>query len=124
MSPVPLHVRRTHPTPVAGCYACKLASVQIGAGACETRRHRDYATAASIEAEGKADRDAYVRLRREGLQPPRIAGSAHLERHATTWFEVETGRIYPGQAGRQLADALAVCDAEGFDPRKPAEGQD
>lgn len=124
MSPVPLHIRRTHPTPVEGCYACKLASVQVGAGACETRRQRDYATAASIEAEGREDRAAYRRLRGEGLQPPRIAGSAHLERHARTWFEVETGRIYTGAAGRQLADALDICAAEGFDPRRPAEGQD
>lgn len=121
---IPLHARRTHPEPVPGCYACKLASVQVAAGALETRRHRDYATAARVEAEGKADRDAYRRLRREGLQPRTIAGSAHLERHADTWFEVETGRLYPGQQGRQLADALSICADAGFDPRKPAEGQD
>lgn len=44
------------------------------------------------------DREAYHRLRMEGLQPKSVNGSADLEKRADTKFEVESGRLYPGEA--------------------------
>jgi hypothetical protein len=41
------------------------------------------------------DRDAYRRLRAEGLQPPTIAGSAALESTMNHRFEAEMGHIFP-----------------------------
>jgi hypothetical protein len=37
-----------------------------------------------------ADMDAYSRLRKDGLQPPRVDGSAELEKRANTREEVES----------------------------------
>lgn len=39
------------------------------------------------------DRDAYKRLREDGLQPPRLDGCDLIERVATTKEEVEQGSI-------------------------------
>jgi hypothetical protein len=36
-----------------------------------------------------ADMDAYVRLRKDGVQPPRVDGSAEREKRARTREEVE-----------------------------------
>lgn len=36
-----------------------------------------------------ADMDAYVRLRKDGLQPPRVDGAADLEKRADTREQVE-----------------------------------
>lgn len=64
------------------------------------------------------DREAYRRLRQNGLQPPRIAGSAHLERHANTALEVAQGAVAPDQ--KRLQSALDFCGDSGFDPLAPA----
>lgn len=39
------------------------------------------------------DREAYRRLRQNGLQPPRIDGCAVVEQYATTKEEVEHGAV-------------------------------
>jgi hypothetical protein len=39
------------------------------------------------------DRDAYRRLRMEGLQPPRLDGAHRLEAEAVTSLEVQTGVV-------------------------------
>jgi len=39
------------------------------------------------------DLGAYKRLRMEGLQPPRVDGSARLEREAVTSLEIQTGVV-------------------------------
>jgi hypothetical protein len=49
------------------------------------------------------DRDAYARLRRDGLHPGHIGGSEHLERHATMPIEVEMGHIFKTKTGKALA---------------------
>jgi hypothetical protein len=43
------------------------------------------------------DRDAYRRLRNEGLQPPTVAGSADLERTMDHRFEAEMGHVFPAE---------------------------
>lgn len=49
------------------------------------------------------DRDAYKRLRANGLQPGHVGGSARLERHATLPIEVETGWVAKTKQGKALA---------------------
>jgi hypothetical protein len=58
-----------------------------------------------------ADRDAYKRLRGDGLQPKGIDGAAVYERHADTQFEVETGYLFPDAAAKkQVAEARKRAD--------------
>lgn len=49
------------------------------------------------------DRDAYKRLRRDGLQPPHVHGSEQLERDATMPIEVEMGWTAKTKTGKALA---------------------
>ena len=113
---------RVHPEAVSGCYTCRLLSVQVGPSATPSRseaRPGQYAYQQRFAAEfHNGDREAYRRLRADGLQPPTIAGSAHLERHATTRFEVESGRVFADK--KRLHEALGVCADSGFDPLKAA----
>ena len=39
---------------------------------------------------------AYVRLKKDGLQPAHFSNSADIESRAVSTFEVESGRIMPG----------------------------
>lgn len=39
------------------------------------------------------DMDAYKRLRKDGLQPKKIDGSAKVEARAKTEFQVESGHV-------------------------------
>jgi len=117
---IPLHRRRVHRQPVDGCYACKLASVQF---AVPDREQRAYAFQARFDRENQTDRDAYRRLRLDGLQPKSVAGSAELEAHASTPFEVAQGVIRRSpEAKRDLAEALNLCQDAGFDPLKATTG--
>lgn len=66
--------------------------------------------------ERQLDKDlaAYQRLRREGLQPPGVDGSALLESQAVSRAEIETGvvrRDMPLTERRRLARAMS--DATG-----------
>jgi hypothetical protein len=49
------------------------------------------------------DRDAYKRLRADGLQPGHVGGSDHLEKHASLPIEVEMGWVAKTQTGKNLA---------------------
>lgn len=102
-----------------GCYACRVSSVQLAPTATPTRRGGGYDFQADFAREFvNGDREAYRRLRADGLQPPTIRGSAHLERHATTRYEVETGQVFTDK--RRLETSLQVCADSGFDPLSPA----
>lgn len=62
-----------------------------------------------------SDLDAYKRLRRNGLQPPRIDGSARLEKEAVTALEVQTGVVSANlttRERRQMADRLSGVEFE------------
>jgi uncharacterized membrane protein len=73
-----------------------------------------------MDAEQKTldkDRAAYKRLRRDGMQPPRIDGCAHLEKEAVTTLEVQTGVVMANlstKERRQMAERLAEVE---FTPR-------
>jgi len=88
---------RDHTEFVEGCFVCKISTISFGTGTAPTRR----AGAEVVEArERRWNRDmpAYKALRAQGLQPPRIDGSAELMEKAETRFEIESGKIMPGQA--------------------------
>lgn len=98
--------------------------MQVGPAAIPSRQ-RDpgqYAYMQGFAAEfSNGDREAYRRLREQGLQPPRIAGSAELERHAETRYEVETGQVAVN--GKALREALKIADEGGFSPLTPATAE-
>lgn len=73
-----------------GCFGCKLATVSFAPSAMPTRHPE---ATAIVEKDKRWDKDipAYQRLRRSGVTPPRIDGSADLEARATTRAEVKLG---------------------------------
>lgn len=73
-------------------YRDHLLSVGFAASAMPTRRAGVAATEAK-ETALSADLTAYRNLRRNGVQPKAIDGSATLETRATERVEVETGYI-------------------------------
>lgn len=56
------------------------------------------------------DRDAYARLRREGLQPRTVGGSAELEATADHRHEVEMGHAFPRSRFPDRADTWKRVD--------------
>lgn len=58
------------------------------------------------------DRDAYKRLREDGLQPGHVGGSEHLEKHATLPIEVEYGWVAKTPVGKALAKEAVERSAE------------
>lgn len=58
------------------------------------------------------DRDAYKRLRKNGLQPGHVNGSARLERDATMPIEVESGWVAKTKTGKALAREAVERSAE------------
>lgn len=73
---------------VEGCFGCKVANVRMGSNSTTTRGSQ---VAATNQTARNWDRDmpAYKRLRKEGLQPRSIDGSAFVEKHATEKWQVE-----------------------------------
>lgn len=69
-----------------------MLSVGISATATPTRE-RTKETNAAIEREKRWEKDmpAYARLRKEGLQPKHVDGSAAMEAGATSKIEIEAG---------------------------------
>lgn len=114
--------RQRHPSPVEGCFGCKALTLHIAPAAMAARveDNREYTYQRRLEAENNTDRDAYARLRRNGLQPKSIAGSARLEAAAATPFEVASGQLFTGRrAQAQLGEALAMCTDAGVDVTVP-----
>jgi len=75
--------------------------VHIAASATPTRgRHDgkdiDWAGTKANERSKEKDMEAYKRLRSEGLQPKGVNGSAHVEQHAGTKWEVAAGTVLKG----------------------------
>ena len=64
------------------------------------------------EKEKVADMDAYKRLRKNGVQPPSINGSARLEAKAEEKHEVNSGKTFSTATGRKRGMGL-VRDALG-----------
>lgn len=84
-------------------------SIALGSGTAPTRR----AGAAVIESREKRwekDMPAYKALRAQGLQPPRIDGSAELMANAETRFEVESGQVLKGKA-KQIESTISTLES-------------
>ena len=81
----------------------KLKSIQFGSVPGGTRAGRERADQIN-QTEKNWDRDmpAYQRLRRDGLQPPSIDGSAHLEAKANEATEVANGLLMEGDTGKRI----------------------
>ena len=73
----------------------------------------------ATEKQWDKDIPAYVRMRKNGEQPPRIDGCADLDARASTRFEVESGQIMEGKS-KQIAEAIDfVNDSGGMDVFTP-----
>lgn len=75
-----------------GCdlsYAAHLRTIAVSAAATPTRRPHAAETILKDKALDR-DLDAYKRLRRDGVQPPRNQGSAALEKSATHRWDIES----------------------------------
>lgn len=87
------HAER-HPSFVAGCFACKLRSINIAPSATPSRAGG--ARAAAINATERRwtrDHAAYRSLVADGIQPETLDGVADLAARAESRVEIETGRL-------------------------------
>lgn len=101
---IPLHVRRTHPTPVDGCFGCKAATVKFN----------DAGALAAMNAKEKTltdDLREYKALRQQGYQPEHLRGSAELARKARNRHEIEHASLMklPDDARAHVEEAAQVA---------------
>lgn len=95
--------RDTHPSPVEGCYGCKINTLTVVKGdlspeTADTKR-RDTQLA--------LDRDAYKRMRQDGVQPPSVDGSASLEQRALDPVEIDFKIPIPKKDLAQVKEIVA-----------------
>ena len=91
--------RETHPTDVPGCFGCKVLGVNIGG----------FPTAPTMtERRWEKDMAAYKAIRKQGLQPPQIDGSAKLE-NASDAFEIEYGTVVPKDEMPRVKESLQIA---------------
>jgi hypothetical protein len=101
-----IHLER-HPTYVDGCWQCRISSVMPAASAMPTRSPEAVSLAAR-EKRWKADMPAYRELRRQGIQPRSVDGSAALAAKASDRLEVESGQLLNR---RDLSHAKTIIEA-------------
>lgn len=113
-----LHKKLTHPgADVPGCFGCSVSGVMISTAPSNEGQAKTYNFQRRFAAEFEnGDREAYKRLRANGEQPPRIAGSAALEKHAHTSFEIASGQV--SREPKALKVALEACSDQGVNPLK------
>lgn len=87
------------------CYGCKLATVSF-APSSMPNRHPEAARIVAKDAAWDRDIPAYCRLRRSGVTPPRIDGSADLEARANTRAEVKIGHAMDSGLARRATQTL------------------
>jgi len=91
------------------CFGCKAAGVSFSSSAMPTRsnvRNTEVETAVMHK-----DVAAYKRLRKDGLQPKSVKGSAALEARADSRWEVETGqRIGDVKIGKRLDEVQGAIN--------------
>jgi hypothetical protein len=106
--------QRTHPEAVPGCFACRIASVQVSPSAMPSRQSAHAKGTLLKDREWTRDMAAYRRLRQEGHQPPRIDGCAELEKAAENPWDIKVGHTdWSPEAMKQASDLL------GSDPLQP-----
>ena len=93
-----------HPEFVDGCDLCRWSSVSVAPSATPSRNGgAEAVTVNEREARWQKDMPAYKELRRHGLQPRQIDGSAELADRAHDRMEVEMGHVFKTKG--QLAAA-------------------
>lgn len=81
--------QRTHPgLDVEGCFACRVAAVNIG-GAAYVTRSPDVGACIAREKRWDKDHPAYKSLRKDGLQPRTSEGAHELMMTASSREQVE-----------------------------------
>jgi hypothetical protein len=102
----------THDGSHENCFGCKLKTIQFGAGpAPQTLMERRWAE----------DMPAYARLRRDGLQPRMIDGSAEVEAQVNQGqLEVDMRHLFNENFGAKdlprLADTMEEVQSTGWQP--------
>lgn len=97
--------REFHPVPVDSCFGCKVLSIGISAEALPNRK----GPIAAINHKDKVlsdDLAAYKRLRRDGLQPKQIDGSAIVEARANSQFDIDLGHVVPKAQERRVREGF------------------
>ena len=90
-----------------------LGMPQVAPSAMQSRNNViDFDATKQAEKDKNADMDAYKRLRKNGVQPPSINGSARLEAKAEEKHEVESGKTFATATRRKRGMGL-VRDALG-----------
>lgn len=106
------HCGESLPTETNDFDIATIRSIALGSGTAPTRRPG----AETVEAREKRwakDMPAYKELRKQGMQPPKIDGSAELAAKAETRFEVESGQILQGESKRIETAVKALESATG-----------
>jgi len=85
------------------CFKIKLRSVQFQGIEAGQHRFTDKERARSM--------DAYQRLRRQGLQPRNVFGSAEVEAQASSKFEVEHSVIMPPSIRKEMESRMEEAQA-------------
>lgn len=84
--------------------------VVVAASCMPTRSITDFKATKAKYDNQCADMPAYKRLVQDGIQPPQIDGSAHLEKHGNSKLEIESGHVLtPGvfkKENARLQEAL------------------
>ena len=92
--------RQTHEFYVEGCFGCRISTVRMNTseGVRKTQQREDQLA---------KDRDAYKRLRRDGLQPNTVDGSANVEGRITDQVEIDFKAPIPKQELNRVKDIVA-----------------
>ena len=84
-----------------------LGMPQVAPSAMQSRNSViDFEATKQAEKDKNADMDAYKRLRKNGVQPPSINGSAKLEAKAEEKHEVESGYTFGSSTRRKRGMGL------------------
>jgi len=87
----------------APCFAIKIRTVQFQGMEAGTRRNEDKSRA--------RDMDEYKRLRRQGLQPKHVFGSAEIGMQANSQFEVEHSVVMAPSIRKEMESRMQEAKA-------------
>lgn len=98
------------------CFGCKAAGIRFS-GTCTPGRKPEVVQQIAFDNSMTRDNEAYKRLRKEGLQPKSVKGSADVEQFATSRFEVESGhRLSSPEVGRKYDETQKFLVSGGLAP--------
>lgn len=92
---------QTHPEPLDDCIVCKAVTVSVNRAA--VTKIED-----GREARLSKDLAAYKRLRRDGLHPKQIDGSANLEGKVDSQFDIDLGRVIPKSEQSRVEEGFGL----------------